>query len=95
MLASFSESSVIWDFQVKVESFNKNAQTFHILTMISWLGTINFPEGIFDIPTDRDQQKWVFANDPKIILPLTENPQKYFMESKILKELLIQLARIE
>ena len=45
-----------------------------------FIGTLKLPSkspgGGLDKPTDRDQRSWVFLNDPKNILPLTENPQK-------------------
>ena len=40
------------------------------------------------IPTDRDQQSWVFRNDPKNTLPLTGNSEKYFLKSETLKNTL-------
>ena len=42
------------------------------------------PGGGLDKPTDRDQRSWVFLNDPKNTLPLTdrENPKKYFPEKQ-------------
>ena len=43
------------------------------------------PGGGLDKSTDRDQRSWVFPNDPKNILPLTENPKQYFPQSKTLK----------
>ena len=41
-----------------------------------------------DKPTDSDRRSWVFLNDPKNTLPLTENLKKYFPKSKTLKNTL-------
>ena len=49
---------------------------------------ISDPGGGLDKPTDRDQRSWVFLNDPKNTLPLTENPKEYFSKSKTLKNTL-------
>ena len=46
------------------------------------------PGGGLNKPTYRDQQSWVFLNDPKNTLPLTENLKKYFPKSKALKDTL-------
>ena len=39
------------------------------------------PGGGIGIPTDRDQRRWVFLNDPKNTLPLTENPKNTFQNA--------------
>ena len=46
------------------------------------------PGAEFDIPTDRDQRSWVFLDNPKNTLPLTENPNKCSLGSKTLKNTL-------
>ena len=48
------------------------------------------PESGLGIPTDRDQQSLVFPNNPKSTLPLKENPKKYFLKSKTLKNTLFK-----
>ena len=40
------------------------------------------PGGGLDRPTDKDQRIWVFLNDPKNTLPLTETPQKILSEKQ-------------
>ena len=38
--------------------------------------------GGLDKPTDRDQWIWIFLNDPKNALPLTENKKNTFRKAK-------------
>ena len=57
-----------------------------------------YPGSGLDNPTDRDQRSWVFLNNPKNTLPLTENPPKILSEQQTLKipsEITIHLANLK
>ena len=47
--------------------------------------SINHSRGRLEKPTDRDKGSWIFLNDSKNTLPVTENPKEYFPESKPLR----------
>ena len=51
--------------------------------------TVNPRGGGLGIPTDRDQQSWVFLSNPKNTLALKENPKKYFPKRETLKNTLL------
>ena len=51
-------------------------------------GHIYDPSDGLDKPTERDRRSWVFLNDPKVTLALTESPKKYFSKRKTLKNIL-------
>ena len=48
------------------------------------------PRGGLDKPTDRDQQSWIFLNDQKHTLPLTENPKKILSKKQNPKKIALK-----
>ena len=72
--------------------FNRTIDPYH--TLIGHFRALNqIPRaqgGGPGILTDGDQRSWVFLNDPKNTVSLTENPQKYLLKSETLKNTLLR-----
>ena len=72
-------------FSSYVQNYEKLLESICIIIMEQAFLHDSLPGSGLDKPTDRDQQSWVFLNDPKNTLPLTAKPKEYFPKSKALK----------
>ena len=71
-------SSFVFDIMQASKSwiFKEVGEKISEISEVSYLSKFSAPGDGLGTHTDRDQRSWVFLNDPKNTLPLTENKKK-------------------